>query len=90
MPSQRDSAKRSLVTLLIALALTYSVHVEINRDAADDVVNKAYRKVILKVHPDRGGCVTDAQRLSAARDEWEQHRTKNRKADASTKHAGSD
>ena len=81
MPSQRDHAKRALVTLLITLALTYNVHVKINRDAADDLVTKACRKVILKVHPDRGGCLGDAKRLNAARDEWESHRTKNHKGD---------
>ena len=69
MPSQRDVAKRALVTLLLAMAVTYHVTLSnINRDSPDVAVLAAYRQVIKKAHPDRGGQVADAQMLTAARE----------------------
>ena len=72
MPSQRDVAKRALVTLLLAMAVTYHVTLSnINRDSPDLAVLAAYRQVIKKAHPDRGGQVADAQMLTAAREKWD-------------------
>ena len=55
-------AKRSLVALLLRLATAYQVVVSINRDSPDVKVTQAFRKVVLKVHPDKGGSVADAQK----------------------------
>ena len=75
MPSQRDVAKRALVTLLLAMAVTYHVTLSnINRDSPDVAVLAAYRQVIKKAHPDRGGQVADAQMLTAAREKWDAER----------------
>ena len=60
-------AKRSLVALLLRLATAYQVVVSINRDSPDVKVTQAFRKVVLKVHPDKGGSVGDAQE---AADRW--------------------
>ena len=64
-------AKRALVTLLLALAATYNVVVNVTRDSVDGDVLKAFKKVSLKAHPDKGGSPQDMQRLVGARDAWE-------------------
>lgn len=63
-------AKRAFVSLLLALAQQYRVRVTLSRDSADHVVEAAFRSVVKKVHPDKGGAVGDAQRLQQAREEW--------------------
>ena len=45
-------AKRALVSLLLRLAVAYHVVLAVNRDSGDRLVTAAYKKVILKVHPD--------------------------------------
>ena len=49
----------------------------VRRESADKDVSKAFRKVSLKVHPDKGGNLGDFQKLSAANDTWK-HALKNR------------
>ena len=51
-------AKRALVSLLGRLAVAYNVTISVSRDSSDDKVTAAYRKVVLKVHPDKGGART--------------------------------
>ena len=68
-------AKRALVKLLLALAAAYSLVLNVNRDTSDADVLKAYRRVALKVHPDKGGGVADMQKLTDARATWDQART---------------
>ena len=80
MPSQRDVSKRALVTLLLLLSATYVVPISICRDSPDEVVLGAYRKVVRKVHPDRGGLLADAQKLTAARDNWDTARRSKKSA----------
>ena len=54
--SAAQSAKRALVKLLITVAAMYSVILEgFSREAGDKEVQKVYRKVLLRVHPDKGG-----------------------------------
>ena len=48
-------AKRALVRLLLRLAVAYHVVISVNRDSEDRLVTAAYKKVILKAHPDKGG-----------------------------------
>ena len=67
-------AKRALVSLLLRLAVAYQVVLSINRDASVVVVTASFRKVVLKVHPDKGGRLEDAQELQAAKAEWDQAR----------------
>ena len=43
------AARRALVKVLLTLAALYSVGVELTREAADEVVTKAYKRVALKV-----------------------------------------
>ena len=62
-----QAAKRALVAELKSLARTYGVPVQLTRDATDAVVRAAYRRIVLRVHPDKGGSVADSQRLSAAK-----------------------
>ena len=71
MPSPTDVAKRELVKLLKSLAAKYGVQLEVTRDSADKEVVKAWRKVSLKTHPDKGGEGEDFARLSTANDAWQ-------------------
>ena len=71
MPSEVDNAKRSLVTLLRQLGTRYNVVIAITRESTNKQVTQAFRKVCLKVHPDKGGNQADFQRLSAANDAWQ-------------------
>ena len=63
-------AKRALVTVLLSVAVAYGVALSLNRDATNANVLKAYRCVVLKVHPDKGGSAADMQKLQAAREAW--------------------
>ena len=63
-------AKRALVSLLLALAQEYGVCLTLKREDSDAFINAAYRKVVKRVHPDKGGRVADAQKLQAARERW--------------------
>ena len=49
----------------------YGVPLGINRDSTDKVVLDSFRKVVRKVHPDKGGSNADVQKLNAARELWE-------------------
>lgn len=67
----KQRAKRALVTLLLALASAYGVQLALTRESPDADVTRAFRRVSVKVHPDKGGAPADAQRLNAARDAWQ-------------------
>ena len=71
MVSSVDQAKRSLVTLLKALAVTYVVTLVLTRDSDDAMIRSAFRKVSRKAHPDHGGSTTDQQRLNDAYGAWQ-------------------
>ena len=64
-------AKRTLVSLLRSLGRAYGVPLTVTRDSADSAVTAAYRRNVLKVHPDKGGRVEDAQRLQGAKEAWD-------------------
>lgn len=68
-------AKRAFVKVLLALASSYGVAVQVNRDTADHAVLTAYKRVALKVHPDKGGTNADFQKLQAAKENWERAKT---------------
>ena len=83
-----QAAKRALVSLLLTLARAYNVTLDINRDSSDAKVKEAFRKVVRRVHPDRGGSVADTQKLNNAKEEWEKagaaRRPKGRPKDSRT------
>ena len=71
MPTDLDNAKRDLIKLLQELARRHNLVLAVSRDSTDKEVLKAFKKVALKAHPDKGGRQQDFQRLSAAKDKWE-------------------
>ena len=70
-------AKRALVSLLLALAQQYGVCLQISRESPDSRVESAFRSIVKKVHPDKGGNVADMQRLQKAMEEWRSAKRKN-------------
>ena len=71
MVSAVDLAKRAFIKVLLQLAATYAVKLSLSRDSPADAVSAAYRKVSLKVHPDKGGTDEQQTALNAAREAWE-------------------
>ena len=51
----KQSAKRAFVTVLLALAVAYSLVLGITRDSNDASIVKAYRRILLRAHPYKGG-----------------------------------
>jgi hypothetical protein len=70
MVSAIDRAKRALVTVIKYLAGVYGVAADVNRDSKDDVLRKAYRKLSVKVHPDKGGKSEEQAFLNGAYEAW--------------------
>ncbi|CAK0863379.1 unnamed protein product [Prorocentrum cordatum] len=65
-------ARRALVKLLVTAAAAYSVVVRLHRDSQDSEVIAAFRKVLRKAHPDKGGADEHAKQLNAAKERWDQ------------------
>ena len=68
------AARRTLVKLLLSLASAYAIALVLTRESTDIVVEAAFKKVIRKVHPDKGGRNADAQKLNAAKEAWDPSR----------------
>ena len=66
MPSAADVAKRQFLQVLREVAAKYHVDVPVSRESPRKEVERAYRKVAAKAHPDKGGAQADFQRLSAS------------------------
>ena len=64
-------ARRALVKLILTLAALYRAVVIVNRDSCDSDVNKATKKLLLKVRPDKGGSENDTKKLNAAKEKWD-------------------
>ena len=63
--SPAGALKRALVTLLLSLARQFEITLSVSRDSPDDPIKKAFRKVILRVHPDRpGGSVEHTKKVN--------------------------
>ena len=59
--------KRALVSVLLEVSRTYCLDLSLSRDSADADVKKAFRRVIVKAHPDKpGGSVSATVRLNEA------------------------
>ena len=69
--SQALSARRALVKVLVSLASLYGVLLSVTRESTDDQVLAGYKKLIRKVHPDKGGKTEDAKRLQSAKNFWD-------------------
>ena len=70
--SPTSRLKRALATLLLHFARAFTVTIAISRDSPDSDVQKAFRKVMLKAHPDKaGGCADAAKKLNAACSSWQ-------------------
>ena len=67
-----DAAKTAFVKLLLQLAATYGVVLALTRDSPAAAATAAFRKVLLKVHPDKGGSGEHQKALNSARESWEQ------------------
>ena len=72
MPAASSSraAKRAFVTVILALAAVYGLVAAITRESDDVAVHAAYRRVVKRAHPDKGGSAESAQKLQAAREAW--------------------
>jgi len=75
-----QQAKRALVKVLLRVAALYRCAVELNRDSPDEVVLTAFKKVVRKAHPDKGGQVKHAQALNVAKEAWDKARSKGQNA----------
>ena len=62
---------RAFAKLLLAFAAQYKVAVTISRDSAEKDILAAYRRVVKKAHPDKGGKKEDQQKLQDATVDWE-------------------
>ena len=70
------AAKRKLVSLLLTIAGIYSVLLrDFNRESPDKDVERAYKRVLLKAHPDKGGSNEHTQKLTDAKAEWDAARS---------------
>ena len=64
-------AKRALVFVLLATASAVGLALNVTRESEDKALTAAYRKVVLKAHPDKGGCKRSFQKLQGAREAWD-------------------
>ena len=70
--SAAAALKRALVKLLLALAQQFSIPLSVTRDAPDAQVKKAFRKVIVRIHPDKpGGSAEHRKTLNDAWAKWQ-------------------
>ena len=67
-------AKRAFVTVLLALAAAYGVSVAVTRDSPDAALLRTYRRLLLRVHPDKGGTEEEQKKLQGAKETWERTR----------------
>ena len=62
-----QQAKRAFVKVLLSIAALSAARLQLTRDSLDDVCAKAFKKLSLKVRPDKGGSLARAQLLIIAR-----------------------
>ena len=69
--SPRTIAQRAFVRCLLSLAAVCDVVINVNRDSSDEELLKAYRRVAVKAHPDKGGNTRKFQEFQAAKQQWD-------------------
>ena len=69
-----ERAKRALVKVLLTIAAVYSVRLTLTRDSSDEDCIKAFRRVSLRAHPDKGGLLAHSQAINSAKDAWDKLR----------------
>ena len=65
-------ARRALVRVLISLANVYTIRLSISRESPDKDLVAAYRKVVLKAHPDKGGSEEHFKEIQEAKEKWDE------------------
>ena len=55
MPSALDIAKREFIKVLRAMAAKYRVSFSLTRHSSNNDATKAFKRVSLKAHPEKGG-----------------------------------
>ena len=53
-------AKRAFVKVLLSIAALSAARLQLTRDSLDNVCAKAFKKLSLKVRPDKGGSLAHA------------------------------
>ena len=67
-----SALKRALVKLLLALAREFAFTLSVAREAPDEQVKEAFRKVIIRIQPDKpGGSVEHTKTLNDAWSKWQ-------------------
>lgn len=74
------AATRAFVKVILALAQLYGLVLGISRDSSLTEIKVAYRKLLLKTHPDKGGKKEDVQKLQAAKEAWDEAHSKRAQA----------
>lgn len=74
--SKVAAATRAFVAVLLLSARHYEVVLEVNRDSCPELLVTAYKKVVLRAHPDKGGKKEYTKSLQAAREQWEKAHAK--------------
>ena len=64
------AATRAFVTLLLFLANRYHLVLHISRDSSADELSKAFRKVMVKAHPDKGAARSTPKSSGCGRQIW--------------------
>ena len=67
-------ATRAFVKVLLTLARAYELGLTIRRDSPPDLLHDAYKRVVRKAHPDKGGTAAHFRSLQSARAKWEELR----------------
>ena len=75
-----QAARRGFVALMKRLAKTYAAPLALTRDSTDALLLRAYRNLLLKVLPDKGGAVAHQQAPQDAKETWQS--AKNARASA--------
>ena len=72
MPSSLlTQATRAFVKVLLTLAKAYELALTVTRDSPEKDLLKAYKRVALKAHRDKGGTNKDFKSLQEAKEKWE-------------------
>ena len=75
MPASRlGLVTRAFVSVLLLLARNHELVLSVTRDSSPAELLKAYKRLLLKVHPDKGGRKADAQKLNTAKENWDKAR----------------